>query len=159
MKEMPITANGLARLERELERLRTAGREEVADRLRESIATDADASANSDYLAAREEQALLEARILRLEQRIDAASVVEPDAANGVVDLGERVRLRDLDSGARFAFELVGTAEADPVAGRISAESPVGRALVGRRKGEVTVVEAPKGRRRLKIVAIESPAA
>src|SRR5512142_101463 len=98
MKEMPITAEGLARLERELDRLKTTGRMEVAERLRESIETDADASANGDYLAAREEQALLEARIIRLEQRLDAARVVEPDAANGVVDLGERVRLRDLDS-------------------------------------------------------------
>jgi transcription elongation factor GreA len=159
MKEMPITAAGLARLEREVDHLKTTGREVVAERLRQSIATDADASANGDYLAAREEQALLETRISRLEQRLDAARVVEPDAANGVVDLGERVRLRDLDSGARFAFELVGTAEADPAAGRISAESPLGRALVGRRKGEVTLVDAPKGRRRLKIVAIESPVA
>lgn len=159
MKETLITPAGLLRLSGELDRLKTAGRHEIAERIRHAISTDADATANSDYLAAREEQALLEFRIARLEQRLTAAHVAEPDAANGVVDLGERVRIRDLDTGARHEYELVGSFEADPGAGRISAESPLGQALIGRRKGEVAVVEAPKGQLRFRILAIELPAA
>jgi transcription elongation factor GreA len=157
MNETMITPDGLARLTDELDRLRTTGRSKAAERLREAIGTDADPSANSDYLAAREEQALLESRIARLEQRLAAAHVAEPDAGNDIVDLGERVRLRDLDTGARLEYELVGSFEADPAASRISAESPLGRALIGRRRGEVAVVEAPKGQFRVRILAIELP--
>jgi transcription elongation factor GreA len=154
MRETLITVEGLARLSAELERLRTFGRREITERLRAAMSTDADASANADYQAAREEQALLEARIDRLERQLDAARVAGPDAGNDVVDLGERVRLRDLETGKRLEYELVGTFEADPAAGRISAESPLGRALLGRRKGEVAVVEAPRGLRQLRITSI-----
>jgi transcription elongation factor GreA len=154
MNETLITPAGLDRLTEELERLRTVGRREMAERIRHAISTDADASANVDYLAAREEQALLESRIVRLQQRIEMACIAEPDATNGVVDLGERVLLRDLESGRRLEYELVGSFEADPRSGRISAASPLGRAILGRRPGEVAIVEAPKGRRHLKIVAV-----
>jgi transcription elongation factor GreA len=156
MKETLITVDGFARLNEHLERLKTTGRREMSDRIRHAVSTDADASANADYLAAREEQALLEARIARLEQRLTEACVVEPDAENGVVDLGERVRLRDLDTGARHEYELVGSLEADPAAGRISAESPLGRALIGRRRGEVALVDAPRGPARFRILGIEN---
>lgn len=159
MKETMITPDGLARLTDELDRLKTTGRHEATERLRETIATDADPTANTDYLAAREEQALLEAKIARLEQRLAAAQVAEADAGNGIVDVGERVRLRDLETGGRFEYQLVGSLEADPEAGRISAESPLGRALLGRRKGEIALVEAPKGKLQFKILAIETPAA
>lgn len=157
MKEMLITPAGLARLSDELERLRTSGRQAMIERLRVSISTDADAAANADYQAAREEQGLLEARIARLEQRLVAAVVTGPDAANDVVDLGERVRLRDLETGARLEYELVGSLEADPTDGRISAESPLGQALIGRRRGEVAAFQAPRGRRRLRIMTVTQP--
>ena len=111
------------------------------------------------YAVLLQDQALLEARIARLEQRLDAARVAEPDVQNGVVDLGERVRLRNLDTGAKHEYELVGSLEAEPAAGRISAESPVGRALIGRRRGDVALVEAPRGRLRFRIVALDVPAA
>ena len=156
--ETLITFAGLARLCDELDRLKTTGRQEVAERIRHAVATEADPSAGADYLAAREEQALLEARIARLEQQLAAARIMEPDAANGAIDLGERVRLRDLDTGSPVEFELVSSFEADPGSGRISAESPVGRALLGRREGDVALVDAPKGPIRLRIVAIENPA-
>jgi transcription elongation factor GreA len=154
MREQLITPAGLARLTAELERLRTDGRREIAERLRRSIATDADARENADYQAAREEQAVLEARIARLKNQLVAARVTEPDAANGRVDLGERVRLRDLESGRRLEYEVVGSLEADPTLGRISSESPLGRALLGRRRGEVAVVEAPRGPRHVEIVDV-----
>ena len=157
MNEKLITAAGLTRLKDELEQLQTSGRRAITERIRAAISTDADASANADYQAAREEQALLEARIARLEQRLVAALVAEPDATNDVIDLGERVRLHDLETGARLEYELVGSFEADPMSGRISAASPLGRALIGRRRGEVAVAETPKGRRRLRVLALTQP--
>ncbi len=156
MTERLFTAEGLARLRDELDRLKTVGRREVADRLRHAVAAEADPSTNADYIEAREEQARLEARIARLEDRLAAAKVVEPDNGNDMVDVGERVRLRDLDTGSRLTYELVGSFEADPAAGRISAESPVGQALIGRRRGEVALVQAPRGEVRLRVVAIEA---
>jgi transcription elongation factor GreA len=156
MNERLMTAEGLARLSVELEGLKTAGRSEIAERLRHAVVTETEPSGNADYLDAREEQARLEARIARLEQRLTSARVVEPDDANGTVDVGERVRVRDLDTGSKVVYELVGSFEGDPAAGRISAESPVGRALIGRRPGDVALVEAPKGRVRLRVVAIEA---
>ncbi len=158
MREPLITPAGLLRLSGELDRLKTAGRREIALRLRHALATEADPSANADYQFAREEQAMLEARIARLEERLGAARVVEPDNADDVVDLGECVRLRNVDTGARHRYELVGSLESDPRSGRISAESPLGRALLGRRKGEIAAVEAPKGRLHFKILRIEAAA-
>lgn len=155
--EMLITPAGLVRLTEELEQLRTTGRRRIAERIREAISTDADASANADYLIAREEQAELEARIARLEVRLADATIVEADGSNNLVDLGERVRLRDLETGARLEIELVGPIETDVEAGRISTASPVGQALIGRRRGDVAVVDTPMGRRRLRIVAIAQP--
>lgn len=154
MRQTLITPTGLSQLQSELEELRTAGRQAVTDRVRTAILTDADASANADYQAAREEQMLLEARIARLEKRLAQAVVAEPDHANDVVDLGERVRLHDLETGAHLEYELVGSFEADPTAGRISAESPLGQALIGRHRGEVAAFQAPTGPRQLRILAV-----
>jgi transcription elongation factor GreA len=154
MNDTAITQEGLGRLVDELERLTTAGRREVAERIRHAVSTDANPTENADYLDAREEQALLERRIATLEQRIGEAVLVSPDAGNGVVDVGERVKLRDLDTGAKVEYEVVGSLEADPGSGRISSVSPLGRALVGRGRGEIAVVEAPKGLFRFEILAI-----
>ena len=154
MNQTLITPTGLAQLQSELEELRTSGRQAIRDRIRAAISTDADASANADYQAAREEQMLLEARIARLEKRYSQAVVAEPDHANDVVDLGERVRLHDLETGAHLEYELVGSFEADPTAGRISAESPLGQALIGRHSGEVAAFQAPTGLRQLRILTV-----
>src|SRR5262249_45179045 len=124
MHETTITLAGLAGLCEELTRLKTTGRQEIADRLRDAASMEADVNANAGYIAAREEQAHLEARISQLEQRLATTRVVEPDGANDIVDLGERVRLRDLDTGSRGEYPPVGPYEAAPGAGRISAEAP-----------------------------------
>jgi transcription elongation GreA/GreB family factor len=94
-----------------------------------------------------------------LEERIRTARLVEPQLGNGRVDVGERVRLRELDSGERLEVELVGPLEGDPSAGRISVASPLGKAIVGLRRGDVAGVEAPRGRRLYKVVAVEPPPA
>jgi transcription elongation factor GreA len=155
--ETVITRAGLARLSEELERLTTIQRRLIAERLKHAAAGEPNQAENADYLDAREEQALLERRIALLEERLRAARVVEPRPGNGRVDIGERVRLRDLDSGERLELELVGPLEADPSAGRISVVSPVGKAIVGLRRGQIAGVDAPVGRRRFKVLAVEPP--
>lgn len=154
MNELLITPDGLTRLAAELDRLKTTERRASAERLRHAAETDGDRTANADFLIAREEHVLLEAKIARLEERLATTRVAEADGANNVVDLGERVRLRNLDTGARVEFELVGTLEADLQAGKISAASPLGRTILGRRKGEIAVVKTPRGQTRYKILSI-----
>ncbi len=157
MDETVITREGLARLSEELERLTTDGRREIAERLRQAAASEANRDENADYVGVREDQALLERRIALLEERLRSAQAIEPQLGNGRVDVGERVRLRDLDSGERLEVELVGPLEADASAGRISTVSPLGKAILGRRRGEIAEVDAPRGRLRFKIVAVEAP--
>ena len=133
MHETVITPEGLARLREELERLRTMRIANV--------------------------ESLLERRIAVLEERLRAAQLVEPQPGNGRVDVGERVRLYDLDSGERLELELVGSLEADPSEGRISVVPPLGKAVVGLRRGQIAGVDTPLGRRRVKVVAVEPPPA
>jgi transcription elongation factor GreA len=156
MHEALITRDGLARLSAELQRLQTGGRREIVERLRHASASEANGATSADYLGAREDQALLEQRIARLEERLRSAQVVEPLPGNGRIDLGERVRLRALDSGERLELELVGPFESDPFAGRISIASPLGRAIVGLRRGQIADVDAPRGRLRFKVLAVEA---
>ena len=155
MTQTLITRAGLARLRDELEHLTTTRRQEIAERIRYAVSSERNIAENVDYHDARKEQALLERRIATLQERIADADVVDPDAENGVLDVGERVRLRDLENDEEIQYELVGSLEADPLAGRISAASPLGRALLGRRGGEVAIVDAPKGRLRFKILEIQ----
>ena len=155
MNEMLITPAGLARLEAELDRLRTDGRRNAAERLRHAAATEADVTESADFRVAREEKDRLEAQIAQLERRLAETEIAEADADNDVIDLGERVRLRNLDNGTRIDYQVVGTLEADLLTGRISAVSPLGRALLGRRRGDIVRVEAPGGVRRFKILRID----
>jgi transcription elongation factor GreA len=156
MTQTLITRAGLAGLREELEHLTTIRRQEIADRIRHAVSSERNLVENGDYHDAREEQALLEARIAILKERIAGADVVDPDAGNGVLDVGERVRLRDLENDEEIQYELVGSYEADPFAGRISAASPLGRALLGCRGGEVATFDTPKGRLRFEILEIEA---
>ena len=156
MHETVITREGLERLDAELRQLVTERRREIAERITQATAGEANWLENADYLAAREEQALLERRISLLEQRLRSAQVVEPQLGNGRVDVGERVRLRDLASGEKLEIELVGPHEFDAVAGRISLASPLGRAIVGLRRGQIAEVDAPRGTRHYKVLAVEA---
>src|SRR4029450_5346749 len=111
MRETVITHDGLERLSAELERLSTEGRREIAERLRHAAASEANRNESADYLAAAEDQALLERRIATLEARLRSAELVDPQPGNGRIDVGEWVRLRDLQSNERFEVELVGPLE------------------------------------------------
>jgi transcription elongation factor GreA len=158
MHETVITPDGLERLSAELEQLTTAGRREIAERLRHAAASEANRAESADYLGVREDQALLERRIALLEGRLQSAQVVEPQAGNGRIDVGERVRLRDLDSGERLEVELVGPLESDAAMGRISIASPLGQAIIGLRRGQIAKVDAPRGRLHFKVLAVEADA-
>jgi transcription elongation factor GreA len=156
MNQTVITRDGLERLQAQLEQLSGAGRREIAERLSRAAESEVNRNENADYLSAREDQALLERRISLLEERLRTAQVVEPQLGNERIDVGERVRLRDLDSGERLEVELVGPLESDPLAGRISIVSPLGRAIVGLRRGQVAEVDAPRGKLQYKVLTVEA---
>jgi transcription elongation factor GreA len=150
-----ISPAGLAALEAELSELETQGRREIAERIK--TARDfGDLSENAEYHDAKNAQAHLETKILRLRQLRDNAVVVEPGGASGEVALGAVVKVRDLDSGREAEHTIVSAAESDPASGRLSIDSPLGRALTGARVGEEVTFDAPRGQRRLEIVAIEA---
>jgi transcription elongation factor GreA len=157
MERSLITEAGLERVRVELAHLKGARRSELTERIRQAILTEANPAENPAYLNAREDQAMLEGRIARLEERLLDVRVVQRQDPNGLVDIGETVRLRDLETGETLKFELVGSLEANTGLGRVSVESPIGRALLGRRQGEMVAVQAPKGSVRFKILRIEEP--
>ena len=155
MNEFVITPEGRTRLEAELEHLTNEGRREIAERLEHAAAGESNRAENAEYLTVCEDQALLERRIALLTERLLSAEVIEPQLGNGRVDVGERVRVRDLESGARLELELVGTLESDAGAGRVSVASPFGRAILGLRRGEIAEVDAPRGKLQFRVLAVE----
>jgi transcription elongation factor GreA len=148
-----ISPDGLAALEAELNELETEGRRAIAERIKTAREW-GDLSENAEYHDAKEAQAHLETKILRLRELRDNAIVVEPGGASGEVALGVTVTVRDLDSGREAEHTIVSAAESDPASGRLSIDSPLGRALTGGRAGDEVAFDAPRGRRRLEIVAI-----
>jgi transcription elongation factor GreA len=150
---MYLTQEGMVRLQEELEQLRGPRRREIAQRLRSAIQM-GDLSENADYHKAKEDQAFLEGRVLELEHLIRNAVIIEKNPATGAVTLGHRVTIQEGDSPPE-EYHLVGAKEADPRNGKISNESPMGRALADRRVGDVVEVEAPSGKLKFKILRID----
>ena len=152
-----ITEAGLERVRVELDDLKGARRSELTERIRQTILTEANPAENPAYLnsARRTGNARTQDRAAR-GAAVDVR-VVQPQDPNGVVDIGETVRLRDLETGETLNFELVGSVEANTGLGRVSVESPIGRALLGRRQGEMVAVQAPKGQRSIRDPRIEEP--
>ncbi|MBM3492950.1 MAG: transcription elongation factor GreA [Armatimonadetes bacterium] len=141
-----LTADGLARLERELDRLRTVQRREVAERIRESKQF-GEFAENAEYEEAKTEQAFVEGRILELQRVLQQARVLnETDIPTDRVGIGSCVTVRDEDADELWDITLVGSLESDPDQDRISDESPVGRALLGKQVGDVVQVSVPDGR-------------
>jgi transcription elongation factor GreA len=150
-KPVLLTKEGLDKLAAELEELRTVRRAEVAERIK--YAKDfGDISENAEYEAAKNEQGMLEGRILTLEMMVRNAVIIEQAEVGGVVQVGSTVEVKD-EYGTQ-AFTIVGPAEVDVTSGRISMESPVGKALLGRRIGEKVQVQSPGGLRELKVTAL-----
>ena len=154
-KDVILTPEGYERLKAQIQDLEVNKRKEVADRIREAREF-GDISENSEYDDAKNEQALLEHRIARLKEQLRAARVIDAkDVPKDVVSVGSRVRVKDVDHGDTDTYEIVGSAEADPANGRLSNESPVGRALIGRKRGDEVSVVTPRGQRKLKITKID----
>ncbi len=153
-KAVPMTRDGLQRLEKELEHLRTVRRQEVAERIHQSKEL-ASAQNNAEYEEAKNEQAFVEGRILTLENILQNAVVIDEEAAHHAnrVQIGSRVNVRNQDGGETL-YTIVGVAEARPTEGLISNESPVGRALLGKRVGDEVQIQVPKGVLRLTVTQI-----
>ncbi|NLJ68729.1 MAG: transcription elongation factor GreA [Firmicutes bacterium] len=153
-KEVLLTKEGLSRLEDELEHLKTVKRREVADRIKQALAF-GDISENSEYDDAKNEQAFVESRIVKLEKMLRNARLIsEDDIQSEVVGLGTRVKLKDLEYQDEFEYMIVSSAEADPGEAKISDESPVGEALIGKKPGDIIEVEVPAGIVRYQVMAI-----
>jgi transcription elongation factor GreA len=148
-----LTPEGKQKLEEELKLLTTTKRKELAERLNFAI-KQGDLSENADYTAAKEDQAFLEGRIRTLENMLRHVSIIE-DQTGGAVRIGSRVTVKEVGSDDDETFNIVGAAEANPVNGKISNESPLGRALIDRHIGDEVQIDAPGGKITFKIVAIE----
>ena len=145
-----ITAEGLRTLEAELEELQTTARRAMAERIKAAREL-GDLKENAEYHIAKNDQAHLETKIRRLRERLGAAVVVEPDPRAAGFGFGRTAEVLDETSGTSHTWKIVGPAEANLAEGRLSSESPVGKALLGRAVGDVVAVETPSGIRRYRI--------
>ena len=153
-KDVLLTPEGLANLKSELEHLSTTRRREVAARIKEAREF-GDITENAEYDDAKNEQAMLEARIAQLEEKLRSATVIDSsDLGTDVVAIGSIVHVKDA-GGKSNKYTIVGSAEANPAEMKLSNESPIGKALIGHKRGEEVVVSTPKGERTLKITKID----
>ena len=144
-KQVVLTLDGLKRLEQELDELKTVKRKEVAEKIKVALSF-GDLSENSEYDEAKNEQAMVEARIVQVEAILKNVKVLETDElGTDRVVLGSHVKIRDIEFDEEMEYHLVGSTEADPLHGKISDESPVGKAIIGHRVGEIAEVETPSG--------------
>jgi transcription elongation factor GreA len=152
-----ITEEGLQRLKEEIEYLSTIKRREVAERIKEAREF-GDIQENSEYDDAKNEQMMLEQRISQLEEKLRRSTLIDEKHINtDAVGVGVTVHVKDQKSGDSQKFQIVGSAEANPAEHKLSNESPIGKALLGRKRNEVVTVEVPRGpRRKLKITKIEA---
>jgi len=156
LKEVILTPEGYEKLKQEIDHLRGDKRREVAERIR--VAREfGDIAENAEYDDAKNEQAMLEHKIALLEERVLSARVIEKkDIPKDIVSVGSKVRLRDVAANKTFEYQIVGSAEANPGENKLSNESPVGKAIIGRKKGEVVEVVAPRGALKFKILEIKA---
>ena len=156
IKETQITAEGLQKLEEELAQRKGAIREEILERIKEARAQ-GDLSENSEYDQAKEDQGKNESRIVELEQMIKTAVIIDTSASSkdGKVSLGCTVVLKDMETEEEESYTLVGTTEADPFENKISNESPVGKAVIGKKIGDVVIAVTPAGELSYKILEVK----
>ena len=154
-REIVLTKEGLAKLEAELETLKSVRREEVAERIKQAIAF-GDISENSEYEDAKNEQAFIEGRIMSLEQTLKKARLIEDrEIRTDIVSLGSKVKLKEMKSGREIVVTLVSSVESKLRDGKISDESPVGKAIMGKTVKSTVAVEAPAGIIKYKILKVE----
>ncbi|PIY97008.1 MAG: transcription elongation factor GreA [Candidatus Kerfeldbacteria bacterium CG_4_10_14_0_8_um_filter_42_10] len=146
-----ITKEGLAKLKKDLEYLKTEKRKEIAERIREAKEL-GDLSENAEYTEAKEEQAFVEGKIIELEYVIKNSQVIESDKKSDCVRVGSKIKLESENN--KIEYIIVGSNESDPGKGKISNESPLGRAFLNKKIGEEVIVEVPQGAKKFKILGI-----
>ncbi|MBC5788577.1 MULTISPECIES: transcription elongation factor GreA [Clostridiaceae] len=153
-KQTILTSEGLARLEEELEELKTVKRKDVADKIKVALSF-GDLSENSEYDEAKNEQAIIEARIAQLDAMLKNAKVLDDDeVTTDKVSVGSKIRLKDIEFDEEVEYSIVGSTEANPDEGKISDESPIGKGLMGRSVGDVVEIEVPSGMIEFEILEI-----
>ena len=153
-KETVLTSEGLVKLEQELENLKTVRRREVADKIKVAISF-GDLSENSEYDEAKNEQAMIEARILQIEAMLKNVKILDVgELDTEVVNVGSKVHVLDVEFDEDETFHIVGSTEANPDSGKISDESPVGKGLLGHRVGDIVAIPVPNGTVNYKILDI-----
>ncbi len=153
-EELLLTKDGMEKLEKELEHLKSVKRKEVADRIKEAISY-GDITDNAEYEDAKNEQAFIEGRIITLEKTLRRARLLEKSGDDHQVVLGSAVKLKDLNTGKEHEYTIVSTAEADPSEKKISNESPVGKAILGLSIGDEVEVKVPAGTIKYKIESVQ----
>ncbi|MEG0874371.1 MAG: transcription elongation factor GreA [Clostridiales bacterium] len=153
-QDVLLTAEGLKKLEVELENLKTVRRKEVAGRIKQAIEF-GDISENSEYEDAKNEQAFIEGSILDLDKKLRHAKVIDSAESAETVSVGSTVILEDVASGDKMEYAIVGSMEADPINAKISNESPVGKSILGKAVGAIVNVEAPMGVIEYKVLNIK----
>lgn len=152
-KKILLTAAGLQKLQDELETLKTTGRRDVAVRLKTAIEF-GDLSENAEYDEAKNQQAFIEARISELEEQLKNVEVVE-ESKTGAIQIGSSVTLKIKGDKEAHEFTIVGSTEADSLVHKISNESPVGAAILGKKKGDKVTVNAPGGKFEYEVIAVQ----
>lgn len=153
-KETLVTEAGLQKLRDEIDYLVTEKRKEVVERIKVARGF-GDLSENSEYDAAKDEQAFVEARIQQLEKMIRNAKIIDVSEATGdTVSIGKTVVLKELPDGEEEEYMIVGSAESDPVSGRISNDSPMGQGLMGKNVGDKVIIQTPGGEMKIKILDV-----
>jgi transcription elongation factor GreA len=154
-KKYPMTAEGKDKLEDELNELKTTKRKEVVERIKIARGF-GDLSENSEYESAREEQAFVEGRIQKIENMIQHAEIIDVnDFEEGEITLGRTVLFKELPDGYEEEYTIVGAAEADPFEGKISNESPIAKALIGKAEGDQVSIETPGGHMEVEILSVQ----
>lgn len=149
-----LTVDGLQKLENELEELKTIRRKEVAERIKQALAF-GDISENSEYDEAKNEQAQLEERIIKIEAMLRNAKIIDDeDITTDKVSIGSKVLVKDLEYNEEIEYTIVGVAESDPYEGKISNESPVGSTLLGKKSGDIVEVHVPDGIIKYEVISI-----
>ena len=144
-KQVLMTDEGLKNLEAELEELKAVKRKEIAEKIKVALSF-GDLSENSEYDEAKNEQAIVEARIASIENMLKNVKIInEDELSTEIIHVGSKVKVRDIDFDDICEYKIVGSSEADPVNGRISDESPVGKGLIGDKVGEKVEIETPAG--------------
>lgn len=154
-REVVLTKKGLSKIEGEIEHLKTVRRKEVSGRIKQAIAF-GDLSENAEYDEAKNEQAQVEERITKLENMLKGATIIdENNIDTDVVNIGSRVVVKDVEDNEEMEYTIVGLTEADPYELKVSNESPIGRALIGKRVADLVEIMIPDGQINYKIVEIK----